>query len=905
MGGVSGAITINTDAGTLGANLTGACAPLLISIHQFPVIFGASHDPCDAALIGSPIGDNFTLPSGVAQVAINRSVGYDGRPVVIETCGRRMCVNLLGDAHQSWRAPIQSFLIGRVYMVQSSPLQPLVALAELALLEGSPASRASVFLSDGCRVTDLQPLGSVEVGQTPNLARSRAELGAVSPMRFLILQYQDRWACVELREIQGKEASALFSAKGVSGSVVLRQQSPFHPTQLAVDLRGLGAVAGHYGIHALPILPNQQCNEAGTGRVWNPLEANAPTALSVHHSWPIGDLSRRHGALQGQDRYNAILTDWNLPLFGNNSVVGRSLVIQTSSGEPWVCAGIRPGGDVVTAVASFRRGVAGRIMFQQALEDPYEDVSIYLELAHVSTTTSNDHNWHVHEFPLSWESQSCSSAGGHFNPHSVPTVGNYTRECSPSNPLRCEAGDYAGKHRPVTLLAPSPARYLFTDSSTSLTGTLSIIGRSVVIHGPEGASPRVACANILLLMPLEGQSGPWFGPGDASGMLWATQISDLDPTTVQVDFQGLKGLAGGFHIHLLPVTPGSDTPCSDAQIQGHFNPFGVAISSSPAAGNGSDDQYEVGDISGRRGNLLALDNTTGQFQDTNLPLIGHHSILGRSLVIHYANGSRMQCTTFQSKVAAGGEWVRASATFSGEISGTITMSQIVHPGGRASDTTIIADLQSPALDKSSALNWSVRTDSRTQETYNPYEVPDQGWCSPQRPRLCKAGDLTGRHGSLTPGKRLLLTDANLPLGGDFTVLGRIVAIAWGNAEQATPLLPDVPIATLRIQGVEPFNRSAFQEAVSAALEVLEWKVTLLPMAPEEEGAGPCQRIKFFVIGFNDLAALSALQRREMLGPFCTRCCLTEPMGSGAPLVPPTLLLLMMILSPILLLLLPE
>uniref|UniRef100_A0A6I8QKX2 Superoxide dismutase copper/zinc binding domain-containing protein n=1 Tax=Xenopus tropicalis TaxID=8364 RepID=A0A6I8QKX2_XENTR len=75
-------------------------------------------------------------------------------------------------------------------------------------------------------------------------------------------------------------------------------------------------------------------------------------------------------------------------------------------------------------------------------------------------------------------------------------------------------------------------------------------------------------------------------------------------------------------------------------VVGHFNPFGVNVSTSPPAGNGTDDEYEVGDISGRRGLLVGKDSLVKQFIDMNFPLSGTHSILGRSLVIHYTNGSR-------------------------------------------------------------------------------------------------------------------------------------------------------------------------------------------------------------------------------------------------------------------------
>lgn len=619
MDNIHGSVTINTDTWTLRTDLSGTCGSVNISIHKFPVIYGASRDPCHISHLGHSCYD-LSL-SGVTQVGIDPTIRYDACSLVLKTCGQQTCVNL--ETRGAWQAVVRSFIVGQVYFLQSANQQPITAVMELALVEGQANLNASLFFSDTCQVTNVQPLGNVDVGHHQNLTKSYLELTAVDVKPYVVVKYQERWACAEVRSIQPKEASAQISMLSIKGSISFRQQSPFHPTQLSVSLWKLRGLAGQYGIHSLPVLPRKQspqdvCGEANTGDVWNPLSVGAGTGSGGHSSWQIGDLSGRHGTLQGREEFSAVLTDWNLPLYGNNSVIGRSVLIYKAGGEPWACSTINLEGEIVTALASFRKGVVGRMMFQQAPSDPYNDLTVYMELSHVSDNISTNHNWDIHEFPLSSESEGCAGAGGLFNPYNIPI----------------------GKHAPVTLFAPSPARYLFTDSSASLTGPQSIIGRSVVMHGPGAVPPRMACANILLHTISEGRTSLWLGPGNARGELKASQVSEFMPTVIAVDFHGLEGLAGGFHIHLLPVTEGSDRPCSNEQIRGHFNPFNVDISGSPAAGNGTDDDYEVGDISGRHGSLLGLDNKTGQFNDTNLPLSGQHSVLGRSMVIHYVNGSR-------------------------------------------------------------------------------------------------------------------------------------------------------------------------------------------------------------------------------------------------------------------------
>ncbi|XP_018430537.1 PREDICTED: uncharacterized protein LOC108803196, partial [Nanorana parkeri] len=847
MDNVLGSVTINTNTWTLRTDLSGTCGSVNISIHKFPVIYGASQDPCHIDHLGQSCYD--LSISGMTQVAIDPNIRYDTCSLVLKTCGRQTCVNLETGSQSAWKAIVQSFIIGQVYFLQSSNRQPITAVVELALLEGMAYLNASLFFSDTCQVNNGQLLGNVEVGHHQKLAKSRLELTTVGVMPYLVIKHQERWACAEVRSIQPKAASAEFGMQGINGSFSFRQESPFHPTQLSINLWRFQGAAAQYRIHSLPILARKQsdqnlCDEANTGDLWNPFSVGTATVRSGHSSWQIGDLSGRHGTLQGHEGFSAVLTDWNLPLYGKNSVIGRSVLISKASGEPWACSTINLEGEVVTALASFRKGVVGRIMLQQAPSDPYNDLTVYIELSHVSDKISKNHNWHIHQFPLSSESDTCASAGGHFNPYNVPIDGNYSQECKPSNPLRCEAGDYAGKHAPITLLAPSPARYLFTDSLTSLTGPMSIIGRSVVIHGPEGVSPRVACANILLQAVSEGRTSLWLGSGNAGGELKASQVSDFMPTVIAIDFHGLEGLAGGFHIHELPVTEESGSPCSFEQIQGHFNPFNVNISSSPAAGNGTDDEYEVGDISGRHGSLLSLDHQTGQFKDTNFPLSGPLSVLGRSLVIHYVNGSRMHCATFQRQQSSGGAWVRATAEFSGNIRGRISLSQIVYPNGGSSDTTIMVDLQPVSPEKS--LSWSIQTGEGGGTTFNPYEIPNQGgnwsWCGPQESLHCRVGDLMGKHGPISTRNRVMLTDTHLPLAGDFT--GQLCGTLCLELCESLPGNSTTNV----IRGWKfpefPQKEKTLRDAVSGALRVPPWKVTFLPQ-PEEKSA--CQRVEFFII----------------------------------------------------------
>uniref|UniRef100_A0A8C1SFD4 Superoxide dismutase copper/zinc binding domain-containing protein n=1 Tax=Cyprinus carpio TaxID=7962 RepID=A0A8C1SFD4_CYPCA len=149
----------------------------------------------------------------------------------------------------------------------------------------------------------------------------------------------------------------------------------------------------------------------------------------------------------------------------------------------------------------------------------------------------------------------------------------------------------------------------------------------------------------------------WLGPGTSEGQVRFSQDSPQGPTILNISFTGLNARAGGYHIHVLPIKS-TQEPCSDTNIMGHFNPFSVNAASSPTPGNGTVDQYEIGDISGKFGDLTGQNNFQNQYMDGNMPLSGPNSIIGRSLVIHYTNTSRLAdgsvtCRTANQQLSCG------------------------------------------------------------------------------------------------------------------------------------------------------------------------------------------------------------------------------------------------------------
>lgn len=83
-----------------------------------------------------------------------------------------------------------------------------------------------------------------------------------------------------------------------------------------------------------------------------------------------------------------------------------------------------------------------------------------------------------------------------------------------------------------------------------------------------------------------------------------------------------------------PVEQDLEFPCESTSLYDHWNPLSVNVSSKPFPAEGTADQYEMGDLSGKFGTLENRKRHMTTFNDTLLPLFGLTSILGRSIVIH-------------------------------------------------------------------------------------------------------------------------------------------------------------------------------------------------------------------------------------------------------------------------------
>ena len=122
----------------------------------------------------------------------------------------------------------------------------------------------------------------------------------------------------------------------------IEQDNPFVPSKYTIKYNHKDYLKAHpdhlpggYHIHETPADPAQPDNCAVTGGHWNPYNKNkvedpdwayAKSENGTHFDFEIGDLSARYGSLGDQDGLFQQFNDWNLPLFGDNSCVGKSIV---------------------------------------------------------------------------------------------------------------------------------------------------------------------------------------------------------------------------------------------------------------------------------------------------------------------------------------------------------------------------------------------------------------------------------------------------------------------------------------------------------------------------------------------------------------------------------------------------
>ncbi|KAK2722112.1 uncharacterized protein LOC136034475 [Artemia franciscana] len=740
------------------------------------------------------------------------------------------------------------------------------------------------------------------------------------PRQLYVVLFEDETSnnfltCARLTELKPRKSQALFSSKGIKGTVIFEQRSPFDPTRLELSLTGLNKTAGGFHVHEFPFSPPLKSddlvcrNTAGHYNPfgWNPQDS-PPPGKGSSDMYELGDLSGKFGNLQGLDEKIESYYDPSLPLYGPYTISGRSIVVHyASDGGRWTCANIEPiGVNFITAAATFLYPLSGRIIFRQRSDDELSETSIFVESLLYSDGAMNDtfnHQFHVHndipnEDYHDWQER-CKSAGPVYNPYSVPVLEKiYYSQCSSNNPLPCMVGDLNLRHSTLVIAGsvksiPSTRRF-FTDLNLPLSGSRSIIGRSLVLQddqSPAQRGNRLACAQIVRLYRHKTVVKDWFpngipGSEKTTGKIEIYQESEFSKTTIDVDLVGLAKKTSGYHIHQVPVQPELQFPCHDNTLYGHYNPYNVNTSRSLPPNQGTNDQYELGDISGKFGTLSGMNEYHSSMNDTNMPLYGAINIIGRSVVVHReGDGQRWACGTLGWGFSpAEAREVNLMVSFhhpGGFAWGYIKFSQLVYKDGATSDTIIEVNLKHPGKNNRNHTrnhNWAVFVNPVVQDAavayfnarctaagyiWNPtfVQIIDQSneefyskECTPETPYRCKIGDLSGRLGPIEiGGKRVVLSDKNLPLNGKLGVTGRSVVIYdsefRGDRYACANILPYSTIFKYVVIKKPPkFSPSKFVDEVRKVMGAPEWMLYADSRFTEDVQIGKCVQFKLYFSG---------------------------------------------------------
>jgi len=350
-----------------------------------------------------------------------------------------------------------------------------------------------------------------------------------------------RIGCANLTSYQPLEAVVRFNENGVTGSIQFYQRSPYDPTQVFVNLKGLGSRTAGYHVHEYPIGPGaspQRCANRYAGGHLNP--TGITVAGTTSDQFEVGDLSGKFGSLSGQNDIYREYVDPNIPLFGPYSILDRSLVIHEDDpeGTRFVCSNIQRIRRVVQVITPINTDIFnGSVTFTQPADDPYSETTIVVDLTvrqMIQLTPNSDgvveFNWSYRQSPTD-ASGNCGSISELAVFDSAPSL------CSTTTQLACVTGDLTGKHG--TLLIPQAAngylRAVYTDANLPLhtrPGLDSVFGQDrngyLYISPAGGDTSPAVCAQSNAAVALEApatDAPPTEPPTDGATPI--TQVSSL------------------------------------------------------------------------------------------------------------------------------------------------------------------------------------------------------------------------------------------------------------------------------------------------------------------------------------------------------------------------------------------
>ncbi|XP_056632651.1 uncharacterized protein LOC130442509 [Diorhabda sublineata] len=549
------------------------------------------------------------------------------------------------------------------------------------------------------------------------------------------------------------------------------------------------------------------------------------------------------------DNQTAVYVTRELTINGALGLYGKGLYFKNEDTSEVICSSITmvDKEKEKIAVARFNSPIAGNVYFRWfSTKDNHTDMLITTDLYHVRNKENfsksleyTEHSWKIYVTDILDSEET----------RHVDNCNILQLVFDPDNKEKGKAlGDIdkrLGKVKVSTDYSRYKYKTLFRDTKllllpSDLTGPQRRL--YLVLFESKHQDVFLGCAKINYNSPIH--TRVIIQSGGIKGDVKMIQHTKFEPTFLTVNLTTTRGdletrivyssTVAGYKIHELPMKPSrsvglNENSCLTTNFV--YNPLKININNVPPNGFGTQDQYSIGDLSGKlleRNNETVLvpggQELTGTYWDTYLPLQGIHSIVHRSLVIYkntqypsselvaepwicggitlYESNFKYQKQIFTAQVLfrypTVGRMLMRQAKNEPHADTTVLIEYLVHADGAALNNSndhrwAIHELP-PGKD---FYNWTGRCLS-SGNVYNPYKVDfDNGTssdrCSMDNIGLCRLGDLSTRQGTLNiAGKmadsdkisRKLWTDPSIPLTGFHNVLGKSLVLYDDNGPKA-------------------------------------------------------------------------------------------------------------------------
>lgn len=613
--------------------------------------------------------------------------------------------------------------------------------------------------------------------------------------------------------VQGLELVALISQRGVSGQVKFRSLGSVDaPVTIVTDLEAslqypeqtFSWAIRSYPVDYAQVDPSVRCQLSD--QVLGPEQHNFDEEL---------------GYLAIPENKTSRYTTSSVTLSGPKGIWGKSLVLYND--DVVICATItaKDAGLEHSAESRFQGAIAGSIHFRwlASRSSEHSETLVYAKLQHTHKTTPVDivhHRWKIYATDIVEKTRrtegDCNSLQLVFDPQNGEpgkTIGDLDNRLGPL---------------PVNAYESTSLRSLLTRDEqlvlqpTDLTGLRRRL--YVVIFDAVNVDDIVDCAEIrhTRLKVLKSV----FNRNNMRGEITFTQNGRFEPTWVNVtvsttdkdDITGAKYAARlkRFEITTLPPQPQLKSNlthyCNSSGLI--FNPVGVDLDNIPPPGLGTQDQYAIGDLTGKllgRSKDMAHSvfssqsgELSGVYWDVFLPLYGKSSVTHRNLVLkdNIGCGPLLPYTSDKKNVLP---METVEILYRYPIVGRVLMRQ---PKEQPWEDTVIifeymilADGNTPV--DSYDHRWGIHENPPGKDFYNwtgrclsagaafnPHHLDTKPTdCKESQAELCRMGDLGSRLGLLTIAgskynasrlSRRMFIDDNVPLIGRTSVIGKSLVI---------------------------------------------------------------------------------------------------------------------------------